>query len=556
MAVCAAPVDTAVTCQVARCFLEAQSAGRSLSGEGPLECVYSVSAPVVGGCALRVYSTDRRFVVVSADNSVEPVLGYSTEGAFNPQDIPAGLREMLQSYAEEIGAVVGSQVDATPLQGKWQSLAEGSYRPHRSGSRGVSALLSNNNWQQNNGYNYYCPADPNGPAGHAYVGCVALAMGQVIHYWQYPTRGIGTHSYLCNHSSSQAGNYGDYGTLSANFGATTYNYAMMPNYLTSSTPSNQILPISTLLYHCGVAVDMYYGPDGSMAFHSDIADALETYFDYPECQTCYKSHYTDDAWNILLKNDLDLQRPIIYCAYASQGGHEFVCDGYNDQNYFHFNWGWGGSSNGYFLISNMNPGSYVFSNSHGVVLGIHPKDADTVDIDTTVCGGLGIDDVAYGQSGLYTLYSQSVNGYPVITNLHLTVYPEYIFTEEVTVTSVPYVWHGQSLTTSGTYYDHLYTEHGCDSIYQLFLTVQVGVQDADEGVLSVYPNPTTGLVRIKNEELRMKNLEVYDAYGKLLNEMIVNDRTVNVDLGDYAKGVYFVRVTTEKGVVTKRVVKF
>ena len=87
-----------------------------------------------------------------------------------------------------------------------------------------------------------------------------------------------------------------------------------------------------------------------------------------------------------------------------------------------------------------------------------------------------------------------------------------------------------------------------------FTTTGIDDHTLDNSV-TVYPNPTTGLVQIQNGEWRMENVEVYDAYGKLLNTMIVNDNTVNLDLSGYAKGTYFVRVTTERGVVTKRVVK-
>ncbi|MCQ2280305.1 MAG: thiol protease/hemagglutinin PrtT [Bacteroidales bacterium] len=328
-----------------------------------------------GAACFYVYNIDNGFVIVSADERVQPILGYSTEGAFTPNDLPFGLQDLLQSYTDEISAIKANIAEADPqLQACWQSLTEGSWMPSR-GGRSVSALLDNesgiNNWQQNNGYNYYCPTDASGPAGKCYVGCCALSMGQVIHYWQHPTQGTGSHSYECNHSSSLDGLYGDYGTLSANFGATTYNYALMPNNLNSSTPSNQILAIAKLLYHCGVSIEMWYGNQSSMGFHTDIADALETYFKYDECLTLWKDSYNGD-WETLLKSDLDLGRPIIYCAYANVGGHEFVCDGYNDNNFFHFNMGWGGSYNGYYAINNLNA-QYNFNSSHGAVLNIRPK---------------------------------------------------------------------------------------------------------------------------------------------------------------------------------------
>lgn len=321
---------------------------------------------------LFVVNVNDGFVVVSGDDRAVPVLGYSNQGNFDAVHCPVQLLELLRSYSDAISEITINVEEAdASLSEKWNNLCENVWVNEQRNINEVEPLLTNNNWQQNNGYNYFCPADANGPAGHAYVGCVALAMGQVMHYWQHPTKGAGSHTYECNHSSSQAGNYPDYGTLSANFGTTTYNFSLMPNYLDGSTPSNQILAVAKLLYHCGIAVDMFYGPEGSMAFHDDIAAAMEQYFKYDSCLTLWQSSYQGD-WDEMLKADLDAGRPIIYCAYANEGGHEFVCDGYDSQNYFHFNWGWGGLHNGYFLTSNMNP-SFVFSSSHGVVAHIQPK---------------------------------------------------------------------------------------------------------------------------------------------------------------------------------------
>ena len=372
----AAPITQEEGRTVAATFLKAQYGNAPVSLQQAETC-QRFTRGVQTDC-FYIYNTDNGFVIVSADTRVRPILGYSTEGVFNPQDVPFALRDLLDSYADEIMAIVANVPEPDEqLAAEWQSLMDGSYEPRRSG-RSVDALLDDetgiNNWQQNNGYNYYCPADANGPAGKCYVGCCALSMGQVMHYWQHPTQGVGSHSYECNHSESLNGLYGDYGTLSANFGNTTYNYALMPNNLNSSTPSNQILAIAKLLYHCGVAIEMWYGNQGSMGFHTDIANALETYFKYDECLTVWKSNYSGN-WEDLLKGDLDLGRPIIYCAYADVGGHEFVCDGYNDNNYFHFNMGWGGYYNGYYAIDNLNA-QYNFNSSHGAVAHIRPIQDD------------------------------------------------------------------------------------------------------------------------------------------------------------------------------------
>lgn len=366
-AVMAAPTTLEQTQRVASNFYRAQV---GIAAPAPQLTYTATANDGVSTPCFYVYNIGDGFVIVSADDRVRPVLGYSTEGRFDAQQMPPAMAELLEGYRIEIAGIVSDVPESCALhRAEWQALVDGSYQPHRNVST-VDALLGDNNWQQNNGYNYYCPADNSGPGGHCYVGCCALSMGMVMHYWQHPTKGTGSHSYDCNHSEYLSGQYGDYGTLSANFGNTTYNWAAMPNHLTSSTPSNQILAVARLLSHCGIAIEMWYGNQGSMGFHDDIADALEEYFKYDECLTVWKNNYSGD-WSALLKSDLDLGRPIIYCAYASEGGHEFVCDGYDANDFFHFNMGWGGSYNGFYAIDNLNA-QYNFNSSHAAVAHIRP----------------------------------------------------------------------------------------------------------------------------------------------------------------------------------------
>ena len=154
-------------------------------------------------------------------------------------------------------------------------------------------------------------------------------MAQIMKFWNYPETGSGFHSY--NHPA--------YGTLSANFGSTTYQWSLMPNVVSSSNSA-----VATLMYHCGVSVNMVYdiaAKGGSSAQTLDVAAALKTYFGYSSTvEGKYRKDYTDAQWIDLLKTELNAGRPVQYAGTGSSGGHSFVCDGYNSNDFFHMNWGW------------------------------------------------------------------------------------------------------------------------------------------------------------------------------------------------------------------------
>ena len=321
---------------------------------------------------LYIFNVGGGFVIVSADDRIEPIIGYSTEGPFDPQNIPSNLQDMLDLYAAEIQQYT-NQADNLPNEAtaKWQQLISDSYRKPACKGVVVGPLLSST-WDQNSPYNLYCPVDTGGPGGHAYGGCVATAMAQTMRYWEYPSKGVGSKSYVCNFSNE---GYGDYGTLSANFEVGSYNYSLMPLYISSSTPSNQISAIARLIYHCGVSIEMKYGMDGSGGSIVTAANSLAQYFKYstnygtltPQYKS--KNSYSSSAWESLIKSELDAWRPVIYNGVGT-GAHAFVCDGYDDQGYFHFNWGWSGSHNGYYLLTALTPGYYIFTNYQAAIINI------------------------------------------------------------------------------------------------------------------------------------------------------------------------------------------
>ncbi|HPY97376.1 MAG TPA: C10 family peptidase, partial [Candidatus Cloacimonadota bacterium] len=298
------------------------------------------------------------FVIVSADDNIEPILAFSAKTKFDESNMAPATRDYLKGYYDQIELIISKELINKEAQNKWSSLINNTYQNRDTDYRNY--LLSTT-WNQGIYYNAQCPSDTQGPDGHVYAGCVATAMSQIMKYWAHPAQGQGTHSYY----------WSPYGTISANFGNATYNWVAMPNNITGHNTE-----IAKLLFHAGVSVDMQYGPNGSGAYSSDVPLALTSHFGYNSQVMKSKSSYADTQWTTMLKSELDNNRPILYAGYGPDGGHAFVCDGYSGTNYFHFNWGWSGSADGYFYLNALNPGSYSFTNDQMAIMGIEPVEID------------------------------------------------------------------------------------------------------------------------------------------------------------------------------------
>ena len=312
--------------------------------------------------AFYVFNTEDGFVIVSADDCETPIIGYSHEGLFDPNDVPEQLEAYLQNFVARIQYGIENHIAADELTARqWEMVKTIGRLNNRSNPKSVDPLLTEM-WEQGCHYNDLCPTFSKVPCGHAEVGCVAVAMGQIMHYWRYPETGWGSHSY------SNSGL-----TLSADFGNTIYDWDHMPDSLTENSSDAEIAAVATLLFHCGVSVDMKYTSNGSGADAGDVPDALTRYFNYSrQLHIEKRSDFDDEEWMSMLKACLDLQRPVFYGGKGSQGSHAFVCDGYDDNDLLHFNWGWG-HANGYFALGNLNPLGYGFNEKNYAILDINPQ---------------------------------------------------------------------------------------------------------------------------------------------------------------------------------------
>ena len=305
----------------------------------------------------------KSYVIVSASKKVSPILAYSFNNNFSSKEMPPALKEWLQRYESQINKIKNSKTFVSDkIKTAWGKYdVENFVSAKGNQTKAVSNLLTTT-WNQGRYYNADCPeCSSGGSGGRVWAGCVATAYAQVMKHYSYPATGEGEHSYT--HSV--------YGYQYADFGNTTYDWSSMPSSISSDNND-----IAQLLYHCGVAVNMNYSPSGSGASGGSARNSMVNYFKYSS-NSLYtsKGNYTEENWKKLLRREIDLGRPMYYVGRGS-GGHAFNCDGYDDSEGFHFNWGWGGSYNGYFLIDDLTPGSHDYSNSQAALVGSIPRHLD------------------------------------------------------------------------------------------------------------------------------------------------------------------------------------
>ena len=292
------------------------------------------------------------FIIISKDDRSFPILGYSYNNAIDMQNLPKQLEVILNSYEKGIDYIIDNNIIQDRRTSEFLNFNYEENPFLNRNTREVLPLITAN-WNQGGGWNVFCP-------GNSVVGCVAVAMGQVMNYWQYPTQGYGYSQYYDP----------EYGVIAVNFEEHIYNFDNM--YDDYPTEDSQLL-----LFHSGVAVHMNYSPWGSGASvcweGPSAQNALDESFGYNDDITCeVKINYTDENWNLLIQNQLDRGWPMIYRGYSDDAGHAWNIDGYQNE-FYHCNWGWGGSSNGYFYFDNLNAGGYNFIESQAALLNIVPE---------------------------------------------------------------------------------------------------------------------------------------------------------------------------------------
>ena len=331
----AEPIDSLDAKQVASVFMRnmAEQSGAKSGGGTNFQCLK------VGNIFI-LNDANGGWTLVAADDCVRPILAYSPNGEFTIENISPATKAWFDNYNEQIAQAVSHH--NADVHKEWEQLRNGDNRSKS--TQYVVEPLIKTKWNQRPLYNNDCPTVD---GENTLTGCVATAMAQVMNYWQWPKKGQGFHEYKSQNC----------GTVASIFGLLEYDWNNMPEQLNEYSSESNVDAVASLMYDCGVSVEMNYGVDGSGITNLDkVKDAMVKYFKYSSNMTLEsKDGYTDEEWMDKLINELNSKRPILYYGFGDGGGHAFICDGYDANDYFHFNWGWSGYCDGYYLINKLEP---------------------------------------------------------------------------------------------------------------------------------------------------------------------------------------------------------
>ena len=360
----AAPVDTGTARSAAYRFMLTRPGFSALRPEEVRLAFTSAQLDGSNENGFYAFSVgDHGFVIVAADNRSTPVLAYSTTSALTPDDMPPVTRELLHGYHSTVSQQLGHEATCPEKAEQWNALLDGQHVKMAKSANTVEPLIKTT-WNQSPYYNKFCPIDTT-TYMQSVTGCVATAMAQIIRYWEWPKNGYGVCAYT----------HYMFGYLQTDFSKTNYDFQKMPVALSKNSDTDEVNAVAKLMSDCGIGVAMGYSPFGSGAWVLETAGGeysaeyvMRHYYGYVRTDGTYKDR-NPSVWQKRVKNDLDNGCPLLFSATKpSEGGHAFICDGYDDKGLFHFNWGWGGKHDGYYLMDS----AYGFNVYQAAIFGLMP----------------------------------------------------------------------------------------------------------------------------------------------------------------------------------------
>lgn len=293
-------------------------------------------------------ANSKGFTIVSGDDRLPEIVGYSSQGSYDENNLPEGFVSFMKAYQNLYNKV--NLGDAEALK----NLAEiKAWRNKKNASAAstsaVAPLLGNIEWDQTSPYNNMCPKYDS--VHVAATGCVATAMAQVMAYYKYPKQ---LKADIPGYVNRWNGIPMEIPTITQEEGIYDWDN-MLPKYNKEANATQQQKDaVAKLMYHCGAAVRMSYGPESGAAVSSS---KLAKYFGYDAdlMMDLSRSSFTLDKWMQIIDTELAAGRPVLYGGQSSENGHQFICDGKDENGLYHINWGWSGNQNAYFDLSILNP---------------------------------------------------------------------------------------------------------------------------------------------------------------------------------------------------------
>jgi len=512
-----------------------------------------------------IFSINKKgFIIVSADSSAFPILAYSDESNFDESQQSPEFNFWIKNYTDQI-SLIKKQKNISK-NSSWNNSFK--FNQTKGNTKAITPLLTSK-WDQGTGYNYLCPLHSNGISGKCVTGCIATAMAQIMYYYKYPKKGFNYHDYYHPY----------YGKLECNFDTLFFDWQSM----TDSINATSLLPIAKLMYACGVSVDMYYTPIESSSTVDKASNALYKYFDFSiRLKQVARSDYNSDYdWNNLLMQELDKKVPVLYSGQNpanSTDGHVWLCDGYKDSCFFHFNWGWGGQGNGYYYVSKLNPLSNDFSSEQGAIIDIFPYNFPYCQSLINISNSTGTLDDGSGPSS----YWNNTNCEWLIVNpdsSKIDIDFNYFRTEQDKDILTIYDGDNTSAPVLGQYSGHINPasiESSRNKILLQFVSDSVNQDDGWEikytsktlGVnsysvndkIELFPNPTNDFLKIlipansKNDY----TLNVFNNLGSLVlteNIEINQSRKYFIDVHHLNAGIYYCQLINNHSVIYKKFIK-
>ena len=364
-------VSEAEALQRAKAFLNSRVSAPTGGKQYAPQSVTSLSK-VSEGDAYYVFNAGNNggFVIVSGDERLGTILGYSTEGRFDAEAVPDNMRAWLKGYDKsvEMLATAGEDTDSEALAG------------HRASKAAIAPLIKTK-WSQGWPYNLLTPETD---GQHCLTGCVATSMAMLMNYWQYPTATAKIIPAWSGLAAVPAGTKIEWSSMSNYYGSEWYSQFIDAedtyyNEVWAETTEQQQQAVAKLMKMCGMAVQMDYGLDESKAQATAPLSALKDYFGYKnEMKYLLQDNYTIENWEQIIYNELQQQRPVMYGGMANDfgfsGGHSFLVDGYDGNGFFHINWGVeSGLGHGYYSLA-----AQRFNQQTSAIVGIQPTVGGTI----------------------------------------------------------------------------------------------------------------------------------------------------------------------------------